>query len=116
LACTLSFSTSKRLLVENDTVSVVTVSFSTSKRLLVENDTVSVIFTGATDDVDWVGLYLVGQTPGAVGSHDWSYHGSASDSGAVSVTPREAGEYYVVMLCCDGYTEVSERVGILLGE
>merc|ERR1711865_231535 len=76
----------------------------------------TVDFTGATDAVDWIGLYLVGQTPGDVGSHAWSYHGSATDSGSVSVTPREAGEYYVVLLCCDGYTEVSERVVITIGE
>jgi hypothetical protein len=76
----------------------------------------TVDFTGATDAVDWIGLYLVGQAPSDVDSHDWSYHGSATDSGSVSVTPRAAGEYYVVMLCCDGYTEVSERVVITIGE
>eukprot|EP01046_Picozoa_sp_COSAG06_P049638 COSAG06_NODE_7685_length_2413_cov_1.905359_2_plen_472_part_01 len=76
----------------------------------------AVDFTGATDAADWIGLYLVGQTPGDDGSHDWSYHGSASDTGSLSVVPRAAGEYYVVMLCCDGYTEVSERVVITIGE
>ena len=49
---------------------------------------------GATDEGDWVGIYHVGHTPGDDGSHDWSYHGSASGSGSVDAPsaqfrPRE---------------------------
>jgi plastocyanin len=79
-------------------------------------ETLTVDFTGATDDLDWIGLYNVGDVPGGIGSHDWSYHGSVSDSGSAEVTPRAAGEYFIVMLCCDGYTEVSERVVITVAE
>jgi hypothetical protein len=105
---------------------------------------------GATDEGDWVGIYHAGHTPGDDGSHDWSYHGSASGSGSVDAPsaaiptpgtvlgarercmvenslwkvlrgPREyprgsescaqvevageaAGEYFIVLLCCGGYS------------
>jgi plastocyanin len=87
------------------TVAVGDRPFNTGVALVIE-------FTGATDDADWIGLYNVGDVPGDDSSHDWSYHGSISDSGSVVVEPGAAGDYFVVMLCCDGYTEVSERITI----
>ena len=44
--------------------------------------------------------------------HDWAYHGSISGSGSVTITPERPGLYYVMMLCCDGYTELSESVAV----
>jgi hypothetical protein len=81
------------------------------------NGDVTVDFTGATDDTDWIAMYNVGDTPGDESSHDYSYHGSADvGSGSVTVTPTAAGDYFIVMLCCDGYTEVSARATITVVE
>lgn len=73
---------------------------------------ISVRFSGATDDQDWIGIYHVGHTPGEDGSHNWSYHGSASDSGTVEVTAATPGDYFIVLMCCDGYVELTDRLAV----
>ena len=75
---------------------------------LVAGDAITVSFTGATDENDWIGLYVAGESES---SHsDWSYHGSVDGSGSIEVTPPAAGTYYVVMFCCNGYTEITPRM------
>jgi hypothetical protein len=73
---------------------------------------ITVSFTGATDEEDWIGIYHKGHTPGDDDSHDWSYHGSAHGSGSVEMSGEEAGEYFIVLLCCDGYSELTERLPV----
>jgi len=74
---------------------------------------IAVAFAGASDPTDWVGMYQNGHIPGVHDSHSWSYHGgSASGSGSVEVTPGTAGDYFVVLMCCDGYTELSTRIPV----
>jgi hypothetical protein len=75
-------------------------------------------YTGAVDSQDWIGLFLVDHdtlwTVNESDEHDFAYTSSESvdGDGSVAMTPRTAGEYFVVMLCCDGYTEVSERASV----
>lgn len=73
---------------------------------------ISVQFSGATDEQDWIGMYRVGHTPGEDGSHNWSYHGSASGSGSVDVTAAAPGDYFIVLMCCDGYVELTDRLAV----
>eukprot|EP01047_Picozoa_sp_COSAG01_P069819 COSAG01_NODE_10428_length_2168_cov_2.003867_2_plen_330_part_01 len=71
---------------------------------------VTLSFTGATDAKDWIGIYRKGTSPGVDKFDGWTYHKSAHGSGQVTITPGGGGQYYAVMLCCDGYSEISQRV------
>ena len=44
----------------------------------------------------------------------WTYHKSTRGSGSVQLTPKGGGDYFAVMLCCDGYTEISDRIPIIV--
>lgn len=81
----------------------------------VANTAIAVQFSGATQEKDWVGMYELGDVPGDVGSHDWSYHESEHGSGSVQLTPTHPGDYYLVMLTgsdANPYVEASPRVPI----
>jgi cytochrome c oxidase assembly protein Cox11 len=69
---------------------------------------IAVQFTGATHAKDWVGMYTKGHTPGKQSSHSWSH--SVKGTGTVMITPKTAGTYFIVMFCCDGYTETTKRI------
>jgi hypothetical protein len=59
---------------------------------------------------DWVGIYKLGDTPGAVSSTSWNYldgtqvGGGFFPSGSMSFAPFPEGDYFVVLLLNDGYT------------
>ena len=78
----------------------------------VANTAIAISFSGAEQGTDWVGMYELGDVPGDVGSHDWSYHKSPNGAGNVQLTPSHPGDYYVVMLVGGGYVEASQRVPI----
>merc|ERR1711968_176800 len=71
---------------------------------------ISVTFTGATDEYDWIGIWLADHHPTTHNQANWAYHDSVHGNGSVDISVPAGGYYYVVMLCCDGTTEVSERV------
>ena len=83
------------------------------------NTAIAIRFSGAEQGTDWVGMYEIGDVPGEVGSHDWSYHNptnsATNGAGSVQLTPSHPGDYYIVMLVGDGYVEASERVSITVG-
>ena len=69
--------------------------------------------TGTTDQQDWIGMYEVGKDPIADNVHDWNYHQSDQfGSGSNSLTPTKAGDYYIVIFCCNGYVETSQRYDV----
>jgi hypothetical protein len=59
----------------------------------------------APRNVDWIGIYRVGQIPGAVGSVQWSYVTSAS--GFRDFANLAKGYYYATYMVNDGYFEIS---------
>ena len=79
---------------------------------------IQVTFTGASSATDWVGLYAAGHVPGSDSSTDWVYHhgttggGALTDSGSVEITAPAAGDYFIVLLANDGYTEIATRIAI----
>jgi len=86
----------------------------------VAGDVIAVAFTGASSATDWVGLYVAGHVPGSDSSTDWVYHhgttggGDLTDSGSVDITPPAPGNYFIVLLGNDGYTEIATRIEILV--
>lgn len=62
---------------------------------------------------DWIGIYRVGQEPGAVGSTSWAYTPSAS--GTVSLGALDKGYYYASFMINDAYFEISERLPFAVG-
>ncbi|MFN5049345.1 fibronectin type III domain-containing protein [Roseateles sp.] len=62
---------------------------------------------------DWIGIYRVGQEPGAVGSTSWAYAPSAA--GNVSLGALDKGYYYASFMINDAYFEISERLPFAVG-
>ena len=62
---------------------------------------------------DWIGIYKVGQTPGDIGSTDWSYVTSAD--GSFTFSGLADGYYYATYLLQDGYQNVGEKVFFQVG-
>ena len=102
-------------------------------------DTLTVAFNGATDErtinpwhsglrtesANWVGMFPEGSTPdqdapfseGFGGlwdtSYEWNAHVAVSGgSGTVQVTPLKPGRYFLVLMCCTGYLEISDRIPV----
>jgi hypothetical protein len=62
---------------------------------------------------DWIGIYRIGQTPGAVTSVQWQYVSGAA--GSMNFAGLAKGFYYAVYLANDGYFEVSDRLAFSVG-
>ena len=75
---------------------------------------------GPGNNLDWIGLYKKGQTPGGAASTKWQYvNGSTSGSLSLAITNNAANknkEYYVTFLENDGYTEVAPRKEFWFGD
>ena len=75
------------------------------------DEDISISFEGATNSLDWIGMY-------AEGDEGWNFHAqshylhAAEGTGTVTLTPTAAGTYYAVLLCCDGILEISPRVTV----
>ncbi len=86
-------------------------SISTAKDIYIPGEAVQVDYQfGPGNDLDWIGLYRMGDYPGSVPSSDWDYVSGAT--GTVTLVPPGPGQYYVAFLENDGYYELSERVTI----
>jgi len=58
------------------------------------------------DSTDWIGIYLVEDSPEAVPSVVWNY--IPSPSGILKLkTPGVTGNYKAFLLCCDGYDTIA---------
>ena len=75
------------------------------------DEDISISFEGATNSLDWIGMY-------AEGDEGWNFHAqshylhAAEGTGTVTLTPTAAGTYYAVLLCCNGILEISPRVTV----
>ena len=56
--------------------------------------------------------YKDGHIPGTESSHSWSYHGSASGTGTVTVTPGVAGDYFIVLSPAESLYRATPLTGI----
>lgn len=64
---------------------------------------------------DWIGIYKMGQVPGASSpSATWSYVTTAS--GTKNFTGLPKGYYYATYLLEDGYTQIGEKVFFKVGD
>jgi hypothetical protein len=92
-------------------------------------DDIVVEFTGSTHQLDWVGIYNEGETPdpgnGGVASITWFYINGTQDNTNTTVIPSgtltysvalPAGNYQVIMLCCDGYTPMATNTFSVEGD
>jgi hypothetical protein len=75
---------------------------------------VSVQFTGATQATDWIGVFRAGAPHDASNYYSFTYHGSVTGDGSITINVNEAGQYDVMMFCCDGFTQVSLPVRIAI--
>ncbi|MFZ5521596.1 MAG: fibronectin type III domain-containing protein [Pseudomonadota bacterium] len=62
---------------------------------------------------DWIGVYRVGHTPGAVNSTVWAY--APSQSGSVTLDALDKGYYFAAFFVNDEYFEISERIPFAVG-
>ena len=59
---------------------------------------------------NWIGVYLVGQTPGVQSSLKWNYITTASGSETMSGLP--VGNYFIGLFLNDGYSEAAPRLAL----
>jgi hypothetical protein len=69
--------------------------------------------TTSPRNVDWIGVYRVGQTPGSVTSTRWSYVTSAT--GFRDFTGLPKGYYFATYMVNDAFFEISGRVLFSVG-
>jgi hypothetical protein len=92
---------------------------SLSKAAYNEGETVPISFANAPAtnasprNLDWIGIYREGQTPGGVPSTQWKYCTSASGTFSFSGLPK--GYYFATYLVNDGYFEISARIHFSVG-
>ncbi len=86
-----------------------------------EGETVQITFSNAPAttatgrNLDWIGTYRVGQSPGVGGvtSTKWSYVTTAS--GTLNFTGFPKGYYYAVYMVNDAYFEICDRIYFSVG-
>jgi len=92
-----------------------TPSLAPNKTQYVSGDDVLIDYAGAPGgEKDWIGIYHMGDVPGDIESIQWEY--TPKESGEVSFSGLSDGFYFVVFFINDGYTEVSERAVIQIGD
>jgi len=90
-------------------------SVTIDKTNYASGNTVSVSYSGAPgNDKDWIGVYFVSNTPGAIDSTQWAYTPNAS--GTVDFANLANGFYYLTFFVNDGYLEIADRVYFQVGE
>lgn len=91
-----------------------TPALTTPKVVYDVGETVTINYTNAPGtSTDWIGVYRVGQSPGAGGSIQWHYVTGAS--GALAYPSLPKGFYYAVYLVNDAYFEISDRLAFSVG-
>ncbi len=69
---------------------------------------------GTGNPLDWIGIYVKGQTPGGVGSTQYKY--VSGPNGQASFAGLAPGvEYYAAFFTNDSYTEIAPRVPFYVG-
>ena len=64
----------------------------------------------AASATNWIGVYLVGQTPGTNSSLKWNYIATAS--GSETIAGLGVGNYFIGLFLDDGYTEAAPRLSL----
>jgi len=84
-----------------------------------EGETVPISFVNAPAtntaprNLDWIGIYRVGQSPGTTPSTQWNYCTSATGTFNFSNLPK--GYYFATYMVNDGYFEISARLYFSVG-
>jgi len=63
---------------------------------------------------DWIGIYKVNETPGTIGSTDWTY--VSAPSGTVTFNSLPGGYYFANYFLLNEYTEPGEREYFTVGD
>ncbi|MBD3583217.1 fibronectin type III domain-containing protein [Flavobacterium selenitireducens] len=91
------------------------VNVSTNQAAYPTGSAVTVTFSnGPNLNLDWIGIYKVGQTPGSVNSTRWNYCNGTS--GSFTFNGLADGYYYVQYFLQDGYDTVGEKVFFQVGD
>jgi len=94
-------------------------TLAASKDAYALGETAQISFSGAPATAtsprnkDWVGIYRVGQTPGVVGSVQWSY--VTTVAGTLNFANLPKGYYFANYMVNDLYFEIAERVFFSVG-
>lgn len=90
------------------------VTLSTPQEVYTSGSTVTINYASAPGlNLDWIGIYKVGQTPGGVNSTQWSYTTGAS--GTRTFNNLADGYYYAEYYLQDGYTSVGNKIFFQVG-
>ena len=91
-------------------------TLSTPKMFYRKGEEVSISYTGAPVGTEaWIGIYPRTKNPGSGSpSYKWAYTDAAE--GKISFNLEDCQEYYAVLFKDSGYTEISERLPILVTE
>ena len=83
-------------------------SLTVSGSLFIPQDSVSITYADpAFTSTDWIGIYLVDDTPGSsTPSQTWDYV-KGTDGTMKLAIPDAPGSYKAVLLCCDGYDVIA---------
>jgi hypothetical protein len=73
-----------------------------------------VMFAGATNMTDYVAVFPHGPTSSYTpsGRHTYAYHSQQTGAGTVMITIATNGTYDIMLMCCDGYTLISNVVTV----
>jgi endonuclease/exonuclease/phosphatase family metal-dependent hydrolase len=99
-----------------------TAAFSLDKTTYTTGENVVVSWADAAGNpYDWIGIYKLGDTPGAVSATSWNYldgsqvGGGSFPSGSMSFAPFPDGDYFAVLLLNEGYTVAQGPIKFTVG-
>ena len=97
-------------------------AFSLDKTTFTTEENVVVSWADAAGDPnDWIGIYKLGDTPGAVSATSWNYldgtqvGGGSFPSGSMSFSPFPDGDYFAVLLLNDDYSVAQGPIRFTVG-
>jgi hypothetical protein len=84
-------------------------TISTTQSLYRPDETIDVSYIfGTGNELDWIGAYKMGDSPGSTPSTDWKYVDSTE--GSVSLAISQPGKYYITFFENDSYVEITDRI------
>ena len=110
----------RQIKVLKDTVS--TAEFSLDKTTFTTEENVVVNWNDAVGGPnDWIGIYKLGDTPGAVSATSWNYlngtqtEGGTFPNGTMSFAPFPDGDYFAALLLNDGHSVAQGPIRFTVG-